>query len=385
MLNLKDYFHTKNYTAIYLNTLFQWPGRAIIGVFWTVLLYSSWYPIYLILLLYGYMFGLMWALSPLSPILMNRIWLIACVGLGSFFRLIAIFLLLNIWDISIIYTLSLFTFFALDGAIYHPTMHSLISKVVNNSHRGKMNSLNTIIWSLSVIVSVFISWYLLHIEETAILFFYTCISLSLWILSYIILLDAPKIGSKYSFGDVYTYFFSNDFRENITPLGLASFPIIEKFFIPLYIFISLWSMKVLSYIVGFSIIIELIIIWIFWRKIDASDKKSFFWASVTKSLSPILFIISPINPWILFTVKSYGEVTDKNFDNSFWSLLQKKAKKQKDPFLFTTAREMSLCFTELIVLILFAIIAYFVGTYIFLWIFLGSSLAVLIIYKTWKN
>jgi hypothetical protein len=46
---------------------------------------------------------------------------------------------------------------------------------------------------------------------------------------------------------------------------------------------------------------------------------------------------------------------------------------------------MSLCFTELFVLIIFAIIAYFIGNSIFILIFLGSSLATLCIYKTWKN
>jgi len=104
---------------------------------------------------------------------------------------------------------------------------------------------------------------------------------------------------------------------------------------------------------------------LFAKKIDFFEKESFFDSVLLKSLTSIFFLFFNFHTFLLFINQTYSKITQNLFDNSFKTLIQKKSKKTS-PILFSTAKEMILCFTEFFILIIFSIVAYYVQEKVFI-------------------
>ncbi|MDC0506082.1 hypothetical protein OAN96_00630 [Candidatus Gracilibacteria bacterium] len=324
-------------------------------------------------------------LSPLSPILVSKIGLVPSIVISNIFRLIGTGFLLTAQDFSSVYLFLIFVVFSIDGAIYHPLISGIISHYVKNTHKGRVNSLTFIISSLAIIVAVFVGGYFIAQGNNILLLGLITGSLVLSNLSYICLLDKYSGSNSYTFREVFRYLLSPAFRENLIPFSMQTFLIIEKIFIPLFIFTFVGDFQVLSYIVGFAVLIEFIVLFLFGKRIDIMPGKGFFQASFLRSLSSIFFIFFSLNTWLIFFNQTYAKISEKMFDSSFGTLLQTKAKKGKDAILFVTAKEMTLCFTEFFILIGFSGFAYVYGDLVFMFIYLCSFLAVWVMYNTWRD
>lgn len=382
---MKDYFYNKNYTAIYLHNFFASFFSSVTSIFWIVLLYKMWFPLWLILLFYAFQFLFMWLLSPLSPILSSKIWIANSVLISNFFRIIWTWFLLLVSDFTSIYLFLIFIFFSIHGAIYHPLINWVNSNYVDDNHKWRFNTMNIIFKSISTILATFISWYFIAEWYDLSLFIITIFMSFFSYLPYFLILEKSEIKHNHKFLDVFKYLFSPNFKPNLVPFSFQIFFIVERIFIPLFIYIAIPDFKIVSYIIWFATFIEFLLLFSFWKSIDKFTHKSFFTATLLKSINSLFFLIQNFHFWLIFLNQLYSKITENMYESSFWTLIQKKAKKEFDPFLFTTAKEMILCFTEFIILVIMSFFAYFIWNNIFIVIFSSSFLALWITYKTWKK
>ncbi len=382
---MENYFYNKNYISIYLHNIFNVFAKSMVSIFWVVLLYKIGFPIWLILLFFAFQFWCMWLLSPLSPILVSKIWLVKSILLSNIFSVIWISLLLIIQDFSSWYLFLIFIFFSIEWAIYHPLGNWLSAIYIKDEHKWRVLSLNIIFKQLSIILSAFTWWYLIATDQNILLILIIILSFILSNLVYFILLEKKEIKIIYHFRDIFKYLFSIKFKENLVPFWFQAFLIIERIFIPLFMFIFIWDFETLSYIVWFSILLEFLILLFFWKRIDTLKNKSFFWATLLKSISSLFLRLLNVNTPLVFFNKTYAWITENIFTNAFWTLIQKKAGKEKNAILFTSAKEIILCFSEFFILVFLSGIAYFIWNPIFIVIFVSSFIAIWIMYFTWKK
>ena len=380
-----NYFPNKNYSAIYFHNFFDTLGKSMLEFLSAIILYQLGMPIHFILLFFALKFGFMGMLSPLSLVLTSKIGLNKTILTSSFFYIIgAILLILGNYNNPIL-LFSSFLFFALKGAIYHPLSNGIISMYVESNQMGKFNSLNTIIKFIGIFISVGIGSLLLIKGLKIYIIFMISFFLIISLLTYVFFLEKKKINGKHSFKTIYSYLFSKDFKENIIPFSSQSFLIIERVLLPLFIFIYFGDLKTTAIIILVSIFVEMIILYFFGKHIDSFSKKSFCEASWLRSFSPIIFLVSYLNYKIVYFGQIYNRIVENIFETSFNTKLQGKAKKIIDPILFTTSKEMALCFAELIFLLILFAISILIKEKIFTLIFLGSFISVWIIYKYWKD
>ncbi len=382
---MKEYFYNKNYVAIYLHNICENFASSLVSVLGVVLLYNLGFPIWAILLFYAFQFWLMWLLSPLCPIIVSKIWIPGTVFLSSVFKAIGTSFLLFAWSFSQESIFFIFILFSIAEGIYNPLPNSITSYYIQDRHKGRVNSINAIIRALITMLSITIWAYfivnalVMELLSLIILFYI----IGVWV--YQILLDRIELPWAPSFISVFRYLFHARFRENLIPFWLETFLIIELIFLPLFIYVFVGDLQIVSYIVSFALWVEVIILIAFGKKIDAFSQSSFFQSMVLKSISSLSFILFTINIWWTFICNTYMRISYAMFLSSFGTLLQKKAKKESNPIVFSATKEMILCFTEFFILLLFAGLAYFMGNNIFIIIFISASAAVAWIYYKWRD
>lgn len=350
-----------------------------------IILYQVGMPIHFILLFFALKYGLMGVLSPLSLVLTSRIGLNKTILASSVCYVVgaALLVLGDYSNPALLF--SSFIFFALKGAMYHPLISGVISMYVENHNRGKFNSLNTILKIIAIFISVGIGSVLLIAHLYIYILFTITFFLVISLLTYVFFLEKKEINGRHTFKSIYAYLFSKAFRENIVPFSFQSFLVIERIFIPLFIFLYFGSLEIAAFIILFSVFIEIIIQFKFGKYIDAFSKKSFASASALKSFNSILFISSYVSVNMLYVGQIYNRIAENMFAISFGTTFQTKAKKIDDPILFTTAKEMSLCFAELFFLLILFGIGYFIQERIFIVLFISSFVSVWIMYWYWRD
>ena len=381
----KNYFNNKNYTAIYLHTFFYVLADSMMNIFSAVILYSLGMPIHFILLFFAVQFGVMGLLSPLSLVLTSRIGLVPTLCISAFFHTTAV-CLLSLGSYSHFFLLfSASFFFALKGAIYHPLIYGIHSMYVENHHRGKFNSLRNIFKILATALSISILAFFLILDLKIYIPFFT---ISFWLLAiacYAFFLEKRPLHATYSLKEVYQYFFSKTFRENILPFSMQAFLIIEMITIPLFIYFYFKDLKITSAIIILSLFLEAMVLFFLGRYIDTFSKKYFSRSLALNALNPLIFLSSYVCPPLIYVGNMYHGISKNIFETSFSTKLQTKAKTVQDPLLFTTSKEMALCFAELFFLSILFAISLFLQEKIFVLIFLASFVATLTIYLSWKD
>ena len=257
-----EYLHNKNYVAIYLHNFFDVLGKSTISIFSAVLLYKIGFAIDSILLFFAFQFGLMGLLSPLSPFLVSKIGLVKTILISNIFRVIGTIFLLKS-GLTASYSLFLiFIFFSIDGAIYHPLQDGINSIYVKNEHKGKVNSFTTVLKTIATMVAVLIAGQL-ALAHDYILLGIIVAAMVFSVIPYMLLMDKKEIPVGGNFFDAYKLLFSKKFKENIIPFSAKTFLIVERIFIPLYVFILVGNFKIVSYVIAFSVIFEMAATFIF--------------------------------------------------------------------------------------------------------------------------
>ena len=372
---MKNYFYKKEYKYMYLSIFFYNFANALIETFGTVMLYKAGLPIYSILLIYGLRFLITGLITPLFIIISSKIGVAKCMLISNIFNIINSYFMLNsesLFTNIIIFVISM----GLMG-LSNPSSDSLSSKYVKSEHRGKFNSLYFISKILGVVLaSIFVVY---GVISNNILTLFILIVIA-FILQYVMILQIDYKPQKKSgtFNASIKYLLYSKSKYKII-YALRTFHIIERLFIPLYLYIILQDFKAFSVVIVVSLIFQITTVTLIGKYTDKDIKKSNNLVSIMKIFITTIYLFVK-NKMIISVNKTIGDNLEKVYETSIQTSIQNIIKESKeDNDLLSSVGQMSLCFTEVIILVILSIVSKFIDKNIFYIIFILSIISTIAI------
>lgn len=372
---MQEYFFKKEYKYMYLSIFSYSFANALSETFGTVMLYKSGLPIYIILLIYGIRFLIMGLITPLFVTISNKIGVAKCILISNIFNIIyAYFILVNK---NLIANIVIFVIVLGLNGLSNPSSDSLSSKYVETKHRGRFNSLYSISKILgTVLASCLVAWGVIS-NNTLILFVIITIFFFLQYLS-ISKIDYRPERKSSVFKASINYLIKSKSKYKII-YALKTNHIIERQFVPLYLYLILKNFKTFSMVTIVSLLFQTITIILIGKYTDKNIKKSNNLVTVIKSIITIVYLFVK-NKFIISLNKTVSDNVTKVYETSIQTSIQNIIKKSKeDNDLLSSVGQMSLCFTEVIVFFILAILANFIGEKIFYVIFILSIISTIAI------
>ena len=378
---MKQYFNKPEYKYMYLGNISYSFANALISTFGTVLLYKNGIPIWLVLLIYGLRFGITGFCSPLFVSISSRLGIAKCILISNVFSIISAYMMLdrnNIYKNIIIFILAM-GFMGLSN----PATDALSSKYVESEHRGKFNSFLNITKILgTAIASGLVAWGV--ISDNSIILF-VIISL-FFILQYIFIRKFDyKVDNKTNdFKETMNYIFKSKSKYKII-YALRANHIIEKQFLPLYLYIVLKDFSLFSSIVIVSLLLQVITVAFIGKYSDKNIWKANNLVTVIKTIITGIFLFARNKVTVAFN-KTLSDNFEKVYDTTITTSIQNIIKEQEENNeLLATVGQMSLCFAEVVIFGILAILSSFIGEKIFMIIFGLSIISTLYINHSIKK
>ena len=372
---MKEYFYKKEYKYMYLSIFFYNFANALIETFGTVMLYKAGLQIYLILLIYGIRFLITGFITPLFVTISNKIGIAKCILISNIFSIINSYFMLN--SESLFANIIIFVIAMGLMGLSNPSSDSLASKYVINKHRGKFNSLYFISKILGIVfASLLVAWGVIS-NNTIVLF---SVIVIFFILQYIMILQIDYKPQKKSstFNASIKYLLHSKSKYKII-YALRTNHIIERLFAPLYLYIVLQDFKTFSLVVVVSLVFQITTVTLIGKYADKNIKKSNNLVSIIRIFITTIYLFAK-NKMIISINKTVGDNLEKVYETSIQTSIQNIIKESKeDHDLLSAVGQMSLCFTEVIVLATLSIISKFIGENIFYLIFILSIISTIAI------
>lgn len=372
---MKEYFYKKEYKYMYLSIFSYNFANALSETFGTVMLYKAGLPIYIILLIYGIRFLIMGLITPLFVTISNKVGVAKCVLISNIFNIIYAYFLLISKNLSaniIIFVIAM----GLNG-LSNPSSDSLSSKYVETNHRGRFNSLYSISKILgTVLASCLVAWGVIS-NNTFILFIILSIFFFLQYLA-ILKIDYKPERKTSIFKASIKYLINSKSKYKII-YALRTNHIIERQFVPLYLYLILKNFKAFSVVTIISLLFQVITIILIGKYTDKNIKKSNNLVTIIKSSITLVYLFIK-NKFIISLNKTISDNVSKVYETSIQTSIQNIIKQSKeDNDLLSSVGQMSLCFTEVIVFLILATLAKFIGQKIFYIIFILSIISTIFI------
>lgn len=370
---MKEYIYKKEYKYMYLSTISYNFANALIGTFGTVMLYKSGIPIWLILLVYGLRFGITGFVTPLFVTISSKLGIAKCIFISNIFSIVCAYMMLdgtNLYKNIVIFILAMGFM-----GISNPSTDALSSKYVDTEHRGRYNSFINISKILgTALASCFVAWGVIT-DSNIILF---SIIFIFFVLQYIFIRKIDyKVENKTSaFKSTMKYLFKSKSRYKII-YALTTNQIIEKQFAPLYLYIVLKDFSIFSSIIIVSLLLQILTITLIGKYSDKNLPKSNNLVTVIKAIITGVYLFAR-NKIIISLNNMLSDNFSKVYETSIQTSIQNIIKESKeDNDLLSSVGQMSLCFTEVIIFIILAILSNFIGEKIFYIIFILSIISTL--------
>lgn len=378
---MKEYFYKPEYKYMYLANVSYSFANALSETFGTVMLYKSGIPIWLILLIYGLRFGITGFCTPLFVSISSRFGIAKCILISNIFSIISAYMMLdgtNIYRNIVIFILAMGFM-----GISNPSTDSLSSKYVETEHRGRYNSLINISKIVAVaLASCLVAWGVIS-DNNIILF--TIIAI-FFLLQYIFIrkIDYKVENKTNAFKASMKYIIKSKSRYKII-YALRTSHIIERQYVPLYLFIAVKDFSVFSSITIISLLLQIITVSLIGKYTDKNIVKANSLVTIIKVIITSVFLFAKNKVTIAFN-KVLNDNFEKVYETSINTSIQNIIKESKeDNDLLSAVGQMSLCFTEVIVFALLAIISSFIGEKVFIIIFILSILSSIFININIKN
>ena len=378
---MKEYFYKPEYKYRYLANVSYSFANALIETFGTVMLYKNGIPIWLILLIYWLRFGITGFCTPLFVSISSRFGIAKCLLVSNIFSIISAYMMLdgtNIYRNIVIFILAM-GFMGLSN----PSTDSLSSKYVETEHRGRFNSLINISKIIAVaLASCLVAWGVIS-DNNIILF--TVIAI-FFLLQYIFIkkIDYKVENKTNAFKASMKYIIKSKSRYKII-YALRTSHIIERQYVPLYLFIAVKDFSVFSSITIISLLLQIITVSLIGKYTDKNIVKANSLVTIIKVIITSVFLFAKNKVTIAFN-KVLNDNFEKVYETSINTSIQNIIKESKeDNDLLSAVGQMSLCFTEVIVFALLAIISSFIGEKVFIIIFILSILSSIFININIKN
>lgn len=372
---MKEYFYKKEYKYMYLSIFFYNFANALTETFGTVMLYKAGLPIYLILLIYGIRFLITGLITPLFVTISNKIGVAKCILISNVFSIINSYFMLNsesLYANIIIFVIAM----GLMG-LSNPSSDALSSKYVESEHRGRFNSLYFISKILgTVFASCFVAWGVIS-DNTIVLFSIITI---FFVLQYVTILKIDYKPEKKSstFKSSIKYLIHSKSKYKII-YALRTNHIIERLFVPMYLYILLQDFKAFSVVIVVSLVFQIITITLIGKYADKNIKKSNDLVSLIRVIITVVYLFAK-DKLIVSINKTVSDNLEKVYETSIQTSIQNIIKESKEDYdLLSAVGQMSLCFTEVIIFTILSIISIFVKEKIFVIIFILSILSTIFI------
>ncbi len=372
---MKEYFYKKEYKYMYLSIFFFNFANALSETFGTVMLYKAGLPIYLILLIYGIRFFIMGLITPLFVTISSKIGIAKCILISNLFNIIyAYFILVNQ---NLLANIIIFVIVLGLNGLSNPSSDALSSKYVESEHRGRFNSFYSISKILgTVLASCLVAWGVIS-NKTLILFVVLTVFFLLQYLAILKIDYKPEKKSK-AFKSSMKYLIHSKSKYKII-YALRTNHIIERQFVPLYLYLLLQDFKTFSVVTIVSLLFQVITIILIGKYTDKDIKKSNNLVTIIKSSITLIYLVTK-NKFIISINKAVSDNVSKVYETSIQTSIQNIIKESKeDNELLSVVGQMSLCFTEVFVFALLAFIAKFIGENVFYAIFILSIISTIII------
>lgn len=373
---MKQYFSKPEYKYMYLGNISYSFANALIGTLGTVMLYKSGIPIWLILLIYGLRFGITGLCSPLFVSISSRVGIAKCILISNIFSIVSAYMMLdgtNIYKNIIVFIIAM-GFMGLSN----PSTDALSSKYVESEHRGKFNSFLNITKILgTAIASGLVAWGVISNNNT-ILFIIIAL---FFLLQYIFIrkIDYKVENKANAFKESMNYIFKSKSQYKII-YALRTNHIIERQFIPLYLYIVLKDFSLFSTIMVVSLLFQMITVILIGKYSDRNRFKANDLVTAIKIIITGVFLFARNKIAVAFN-KTLSDNFEKVYDTAITTSIQNIIKEQKENNeLLATVGQMSLCFAEVVVFSFLALLSSFIGEKVFMIIF-GLS----IISTLWIN
>lgn len=372
---MKEYFYRREYKYMYASIFFYNFAYALIETFGTVMLYQACLPIYMILLIYGMRFLITGLITPLFVTISNKIGVAKCVLISNIFSIINSYFMLNsenLYSNIIIFIIAM----GLMG-LSNPSSDSLSNKYVESNHRGRFNSIYFISKILGIVLaSVLVAWGVIS-NNTIVLFSVIIIS---YILQYIVILQIDYKPEKKTntFKSSIKYLLHSKSKYKII-YALRANHIIERLFVPLYLYIALKDFKAFSVVVVISLLFQIITVTLIGKYTDKNIKKANTLVSLIRLIITSIYLFAK-NKFVISVNKTVSDNLEKVYETSIQTSIQNMIKESKeDHDLLSAVGQMSLCFAEVVIFAILSIISKYIGEDIFYLIFLLSIISTAVI------
>ena len=372
---MKEYFYKQEYKYMYLSIFFYNFANALSETFGTVMLYKAGLPIYLILLIYGIRFLIMGLITPAFVTISSKIGIAKCILISNLFNIIYAYFILVNQNLSaniIIFIIVM----GLNG-LSNPSSDALSSKYVESEHRGRFNSFYSISKILgTVLASCLVAWGVIS-NKTLILFVVLTV---FFLLQYLTILKIDYKPEKKSsvFKSSIKYLIHSKNKYKII-YALKTNHIIERQFVPLYLYLLLQDFKAFSIVTIVSLLFQVITIILIGKYTDKDIEKSNNLVTIIKSSITLIYLFVR-DKFIISINKTISDNVSKVYDTSIQTSIQNIIKESKENNeLLSAVGQMSLCFTEVLVFGLLALIARFIGENVFYVIFILSIVSTIVI------
>lgn len=372
---MKEYFYKLEYKYMYLGSISYNFANALIETFGTVMLYKNGIPIWLILLIYGLRFGITGFCTPFFVSISSKLGIAKCILISNIFRIISAYMMLdgsNLYKNIIIFILAMGFM-----GISNPATDALSSKYVETEHRGRFNSFINITKIIGVaIASCLVAWGVIS-NNSIILFVIIAI---FFLLQYIFIRKIDyKVENKVSiFKASMKYILKSKNRYKVI-YALRTSHIIERQFVPLYLFIVLKDFSLFSSIVIVSLLLQIVTITLIGKYSDKNISKSNNLVTIIKAIVICVFLFAK-NKVTISLNKTLSDNFEKVYETSIQTSIQNIIKESKENNeLLSVVGQMTLCFTEVIVFGILAILSSFIGEKVFIIIFLLSIISTILI------
>ena len=372
---MKEYFYKREYKYMYASIFFYNFAYALIETFGTVMLYQAGLPIYMILLIYGMRFLITGLITPLFVTISNKIGVAKCVLISNIFSIINSYFMLNsenLYSNIIIFIIAM----GLMG-LSNPSSDSLSNKYVESNHRGRFNSIYFISKILGIVLaSVLVAWGIISNNKVVLLSIITIF----YILQYIVILQIDYKPEKKTntFKSSIKYLLHSKSKYKII-YALRANHIIERLFVPLYLYIALKDFKAFSVVVVISLLFQIITVTLIGKYTDKNIKKANTLVSLIRLIITSIYLFAK-NKFVISVNKTVSDNLEKVYETSIQTSIQNMIKESKeDHDLLSAVGQMSLCFAEVVILAILSIISKYIGEDIFYLIFLLSIISTAVI------
>lgn len=374
---MKEYFYHREYKYIYLSTFFYSFANALIELFGVIMLYKGGMQIYKILFIYGLRFGIMGAFTPLFLKVSSKVGMATCYLLANILRIIGSYMLL----FNDTNNLLIFIFvISISGSLSNPIADAMSNKYVESRHRGKFNSVITISKILGqTFASIVLTIGIVTLNNILLLIVVAVFFLICYF--FVLKIDyKPKVQDKSIFKKTLQFILkeNSDFK---TIYSLKTNHIIERYFIPLYLYIVLQDFVSFSTVITVSLALQLISVLVIGKLTDKNFKKTSTFVTILKSIITSIYLFLK-NPLIISLNKMVSDNFDKAYEASIQSSIQNLMKKSNEnKEVLAAVGQMSLCFTEVIVFLVLSFVSIYINEYVFYIIFVLSIISTISINK----